>query len=239
MVKNVVLLLVGFLSAAEAQDLGVFGETFPIQEKSLIQVIQEKLQKLQDTGALAAAQTLINKRIKEGLENPKAVEGITATVIPRIFTYDPSFVLAKDLQDHKGKVFHKAGTRINPLIIKPLTKALLYIDGSDPAQLVWVEKELKKDAHAKVILVKGSPFKLMESMKRQVYFDQAGVSVNKFGIRHVPARVIQKLASPDGEVLEISEELASPDLALPDLVSPDLTSPDVAKEVVEEAADED
>ena len=192
---------------------------------------------------MAAAQTLINKRIKEGLENPKAVEGITATVIPRIFTYDPSFVLAKDLQDHQGKVFHKAGTRINPLIIKPLTKALLYIDGSDPAQLAWVERQLKKDAHAKVILVKGSPFKLMETMNwhRQtrpgaspglvtpVYFDQAGVSVKKFGIRHVPARVIQKLASPDGEVLEISEELALPDLA----------SPDVAKEVVEEAADAD
>jgi conjugal transfer pilus assembly protein TraW len=208
MVKKILLLaLIGHSSAASAKNLGVFGATFPVAEKSLIQVIQEKLQKLQDNGTLAIAQELIQKRVKERLANPQAVAGITNTVTPRTFTYDPSIVLSEDLRDHQGKVFHKAGTRVNPLTIKPLTKSLLYIDGSNTAQLAWVKRQLEIDPKAKVILVKGSPFKLMEDMQPPVvipvYFDQAGISVNKFGIRHVPARVIQK-----GELLEISEELA-------------------------------
>jgi conjugal transfer pilus assembly protein TraW len=202
-IKVVMLYLIGSLGALSAKDLGVFGETFPIQERSLIQVIQEKLQKLQDSGALTSYQIQIQKRIKQGLENPQAVEDVTTTLIPRIFTYDPSLVLSEDLKDHQGEVFYKAGTRINPLAIKPLTKSLLYIDGFNFKQLAWAERYIKEDPQAKVILVKGSPFKLMESMKRPIYFDQAGVSVKKFGIRHVPARVYQK-----GEVLEISEELA-------------------------------
>jgi len=200
------ILLISCFSAATAKNLGVFGETFPIQEKSLIQVIQDKLQKLQDAGTLTFYQELIQKRVKERLETPKEVEGIRATLTPRVFTYDPSLVLSEDLIDHQGTVIHKAGTRINPLTLKRLTKSLLYVDGSKHAQLAWADKQIQADPKAKVILVKGSPFKLMETMDRPIYFDQAGVSVKKFGIHHVPARVIQK-----GEVLEISEELADED----------------------------
>jgi len=204
--KAVILVLMGCLHAAVAKNLGVFGEIFPIQEKNLIQVIQDKLQSLQDKGKLASYQDLIQKRVKDSLENPKEVEGIRATVTPRRFTHDPSLVLSEDLIDHQGTMIHKVGTRINPLTLKPLTKSLLYVDGSSHAQLAWIERQIKADPKAKVILVKGSPFKLMETMDRPIYFDQAGVSVKKFGIRHVPARVIQK-----GEVLEISEELANED----------------------------
>jgi conjugal transfer pilus assembly protein TraW len=201
--KAFILALMGCFSAAIAKDLGVFGEVFPIQEKSLIQVIQDKLQQLQDAGTLASYQTMIQERVKTRLENPQEVAGITTTVIPRTFTFDPSLTLSEDLKDHQGTIIHKAGTRINPLTIKPLTKSLLYVDGSQSAQLAWAERQIKIDPKTKVILVKGSPFKLMESMNRPIYFDQAGVSVKKFGITQVPARVIQK-----GEVLEISEELA-------------------------------
>jgi len=199
-----IMVLIECLGAATAKNLGVFGETFPIQEKSLIQVIQDKLQNLTDSGKLAEYQSLIQKRVKDRLENPKEVEGIRATVTPRAFTYDPSLVLSEDLKDHQGIVIHKMGTHINPLTLKPLTKSLLYVDGSSHAQLAWADKQIKADPQAKVILVKGSPFKLMETMNRPVYFDQAGISVKKFGIRQVPARVIQK-----GKVLEISEELAN------------------------------
>jgi len=203
MVRKIFMLaLISCFSAAVAKNLGVFGEIFPIQEKSLIQVIQDKLAFLQDSGKLASYQDLIQKRVKDSVENPKEVKGIQSTVTPRVFTYDPSLVLSEDLIDHQGTVIHKAGTHINLLTLKPLTKSLLYVDGSQLAQLAWVERQVKADPKAKVILVKGSPFKLMEAMKRPIYFDQTGVSVKKFGIRQVPARVVQK-----GEVLEISEEL--------------------------------
>ena len=98
---------------------------------------------------------------------------------------------------HKGNVFVKAGSVINPLNTHQLQNALIFIDGDDQLQINWVLQQPQK---SKIILVGGSPFDLMEVYERTFYFDQGGQLVKKLDIHHVPARVSQ-----EGTKLKIEE----------------------------------
>ena len=93
----------------DPKDLGTFGEVFPIQEKNLIDVIKTKLLKLQEEGMLDSYNQKIQTNIKNRIERPAPVKGVTHTTKPRTFIYDPSITVAADLKDHQGTVFHRKG----------------------------------------------------------------------------------------------------------------------------------
>jgi conjugal transfer pilus assembly protein TraW len=78
---------------------------------------------------------------------------------------------------------------------------LLFIDGRNDAQCGWALRQCQAHPRAKVILVAGDPFALMDTWHRPVYFDQGGQLTGKLGIRHVPARVTQ------GEMVLAIEEV--------------------------------
>lgn len=175
-------------------DLGVYGEVFPIQEKSLLDVIKAKLLALQESGVLETHQKAIADKTKKKVMHPDPVVGVHKTTKPRSFTYDPSITVPYDLKDHQGTVFHHKGTKVNPLDTHTFTP-FLFVDGDDPEQVAWAVKEhqLAINNHKpKVILVKGAPFDLSKEIGLPVYFDQSGALVKKFGIGQVPARVSQQ-----------------------------------------------
>lgn len=177
------------------KDLGVFGEVFPIKEKNLLEVIQVKLQHLEKSGELEKHQKIIAELTKEKVNRPDAVPGIRKTTEPRTFVYDPSITVPYDLKDHQGQVFHRQGTKVNPLGTFAWRCPYLFIDGDDPDQVAWAirQHQLARDNHKpKIILVKGAPFELSQRIELLVYFDQSGVLVKKFGICQVPARVSQR-----------------------------------------------
>jgi conjugal transfer pilus assembly protein TraW len=188
------------------KDFGVLGEVFPIQETNLIEVIQAKLLKLQANGKLDTYNQQIQAKVKSQIERPAPVAGITHTVKPRTFTYDPSITVAADLKDTHGTVFHRKGERVNPLHFRSMTKPLLFIDGDDAIQITWAFRMLKKHPLAKIILTNGAPLKIMEDIGLTIYFDQHGKITQKLGIKQVPAIVTQ-----DGEVLKIEEVKADVD----------------------------
>ncbi len=177
---------------AETVDFGVMGEVFPILEQNLIEVIMQKLQKLQADGKLEVYQKQIQDRVKNGIERPNPVKDVVHTQTPRSYTFDPSIVVTKDLKDQNGNVFYKSGTKVNPLTIRPMTKPLLLIDGDSTDHLTWAFKMLKTYPLAKIIFVKGAPLKIMKEIGLTVYFDQQGVICQKFGIKQVPALISQK-----------------------------------------------
>ena len=128
---------------------------------------------------------------------------MVAARVDRVFYYDPTIVVPFDLKDHKGRVFHKAGTRFNPLTVRALTKSLIFIDARENHQLQWFVDYIDAvEAPYKLILVGGSPTKLSEQLGIPCFFDQHGVLTHKLGIKAVPAVVKQ-----DGVRLRI-EELA-------------------------------
>lgn len=183
--------------AAYGKDCGTYGHTFEIQEPDLLKQIEGQLTTLEQNGMLTPHNDLLVKKSKQRLQRPDLVHGITKATSAREFNYDPSITVPYDLKDHQGKVFHRAGTRLNPLQFHSLSHLLVFINGDDLAQVAWVKTNY---AAAKVILVQGSPFDLMEQWDKPVYFDQGGKLTSKLGVKHVPAVVKQ-----EGLTLKISE----------------------------------
>lgn len=207
--KKELMILTLLISEVNPKDHGVYGETFPVQEKSLLEVIKSKLQTLSESGKLEEHRQHIIKQTKEKVQRPTPVIGVTKTTVARTFTYDPTITVPYDLMDHKGQVFHKKRTKVNPLETQSLRCSLLFIDGDDSAQVNWARGfyDIVGEIHKpKIILVKGAPLELIESHKIPMYFDQAGSLVKKLGITQVPAHVSQKDKVLQIEEIELGEQ---------------------------------
>ncbi|MBA3814614.1 MAG: type-F conjugative transfer system protein TraW [Alphaproteobacteria bacterium] len=184
----------GMLNTAQAKDLGVHGAIAPIEEIDPLEIIQQKLKVMEDSGELKKRNLELQEKARASVERPKPVEGITRATISRTFIFDPTYIVKEDLYDHKGRVFAKKGTKINPLENISLSQNLVFFDGDDEEQLDWVKEKLSKNAEIKpirLILVRGAPLKLAEEFEIPVYFDQGGILTTKLGIKHVPAFVSQ------------------------------------------------
>ena len=139
----------------------------------------------------------VQKRVKQSVLNPTAVQGLHKATILRRTTFDPSITLDKDIQDHHGNLIAAKGSRYNPLITMQLKASLLIFDGTDPEQVNWAKGQ---GDQTKWILTSGRPMGLMTLHDRAVYFDQGGAICKHFRIASVPARVRQ-----NGHLLEIKE----------------------------------
>jgi len=189
--------------AARAQDLGVIGPVYPIAEPSLLEVILSKLREAEASGVLARLQRDTQDKVKRGIEEPAPVAAITKTTQARSFYYDPSIVVPYAITDAQGTVIVAPGTKVNPLDTVSLSKALLFIDARDAAQVGRARRVLQeRGGKVKLILTGGSYLELMHRLKRPVFFDQRGQLTARLGIRHVPALVTQ-----EGRRLRIDEIL--------------------------------
>ena len=129
--------------------------------------------------------------------NPCSVEGLKEAKVYRSFYIDPTICTDQEIKDHEGHVIVSKGTCINPLESVFHLDALLFFDGSNPRHLEWARNQ---NQLVKWVLTKGKPMEVEEKESHPVYFDQFGVLVKKFGIKHLPARV-----SKDGLKLKIEE----------------------------------
>ena len=195
------LLLLFSSKAVVAKDYGIQGTTYQITEKDFLKDIQEKLQAAQKDGKLAKFQNDLKTQMVTSVNSPKGVEGITKASTNREWFFDPSVSKPTDLADQTGKVFYRAGTKVNPLDYISMTQALIFIDGDDEAQVKWALKQHKQlKSKAKIILIRGKIIDLMRLKKVRLYFDQGGNLINKFSIKAVPAVVEQ-----EGKMLKVRE----------------------------------
>lgn len=184
-----------------AEDLGVIGQTYDIEERDLITVMQSKLKTMEQTGELAKFQEDYKKRTISGIEHPKPTAGIRPTETPNTHYYDPSMVLDRDVADATGRILYPRGTRVNALDYVGWNKYLLFIDGRDERQLAFSKKvTASSDKPVKLVLVAGEPLALMRKLKIQIYYDQGGKLTRRFNITQVPAIVRQ-----EGKRLRIDE----------------------------------
>ena len=154
-----------------AEDLGSYGPSFEIHEQDLTAWIQKRLQGMQADGRLETAQQAITQKIITSLKNPQENTALIRTITPRTFTVDLSLTLSADIRDHRNRLIHAAGTRINPAEHRTLSRALLFIDARDPAQMAWA---LKQPEPRKIILVAGAPFERIVRHGLRGYYDQGG-----------------------------------------------------------------
>lgn len=202
---KILLLAIALLPIkASAIDLGIHGASFKITEEPFIQMMKNRMEKID----IESEKDKIQKRAKYKVENPDPVKDIKPATKDRIFYFDPSYTLDKDAVLPCGKILHKAGTRVNPLEYMDLNRRMFFVDGRNNEQIEWLKERLKErlktpSSKAKnqiiedrVILVGGSVFKLKEELGEQhadkVYYDQGGELSIKFGIKASPAIVMQE-----------------------------------------------
>jgi conjugal transfer pilus assembly protein TraW len=176
-----------------AEDLGTIGPTYEITERDLIEVIKDKLSRMERTGELARMQDDYRRRVVDGIERPKPVPGIKSTETARTFYIDPTFTLDRNIQDEHGRIIYPAGTKVNPFDYDRMTKVLLFFDGSSKEQVEFAKRFMAESKLAvKPILVAGEPLKLMREWKREVFYDQGGALTRRFSITQAPAVVRQE-----------------------------------------------
>jgi conjugal transfer pilus assembly protein TraW len=199
---NVLGLLICLISTLSyAKNLGVRGQLYPISEPNLINVIQTRLQSLEQAGLLSVLQSRWKQRINHLLNQPTSVQGLSKTQQKRVWLYDPTIIVPYDLQDEAGHIFIARGTVFNPLTRINLQRALLFYDASDSEQANWarqIDKMLK--GQDKLILTGGSVVEQSRLLQKPIFFDQGGYLSRRLGIQHVPAIVVQR-----GLRLQISE----------------------------------
>jgi conjugal transfer pilus assembly protein TraW len=175
------------------------GPVYAIQEPDMLEEIQSKLQHYKDSGQLEQWQDDPIAKAKKSIAEPKSL-ALPRAFAARTWLFDPTYTVAQDVRDGKGLTLAKAGDQINPLTRGvTLRQPLVFLDGSDESQ-VAMAKTWKKQLSIKVILTGGRWQDTAKSLGQQVYFDQRGALVKRFGIQAVPAIVEQ-----DGDQLRVSE----------------------------------
>lgn len=192
----------------QAANLGIWGETFEVEEEDLLEQILSKLQILKNKGKLEQLTTEANRRVKNMILRPNQVQGISCTETRRKYEFDPSIVVTKDLFDDQGRIFAHKGEKFNPLDNVTM-RPLIFIDGENKSHIKWAVSKLSdpkiyRHEQGKIVLIKGSPLDLQKILKREIYFDQFGLLSRKLNIKHVPAIVYQK---PNEKFLTIVEDL--------------------------------
>lgn len=192
--KGIVTIVI-LLSAvcAEAKNLGVFGQTYPIVEEDFLEFIQNRLMTMQQNGEWQALQNKLRDSAAKKADRPQPVLSVSKTLVTTSWHYDPSITVPYDLHDSEGHVFAIAGTTINPLNYVALSKTLIFYDADDKTQVKWVQKRNSElNAKTKLILVNGSVTSQEKIFHQRIYFDQQGKLVEKFHITHVPAELKQE-----------------------------------------------
>lgn len=177
-----------FTGPARAEDYGVFGALFKVSEPSVLNAIYGRLDEMERNGELAAMAEEMEATARARINRPRPVEGLGHTEVYNSYQVDLSITVNRDLSDHRGVVFARAGTRINPLEYSRFNRRLVFIDGDVPEQVAFAVGVAAKEP-AKIILVNGAPLDLTEKHEVLFYFDQAGIISNRFELSVVPSVV--------------------------------------------------
>lgn len=194
---------VGFLAPSEAAEARVretIGPTYEILEPSIYLEFQALLEQKKANGELAKIEKEGRGRAEESMRNPKPVEGMRIAREVRTWVYDPGVMATSDVRDQSGNIIVAKGTSVSPLD-QMSWRPMVFFDQRDAAQVAMAQRLLKEwGGRGKAVLVGGNWIDLTKAWKQQIYFDQQGLLVKRFGIRAVPATVVQQ-----GRVLQVSE----------------------------------
>ena len=182
---------------AAAKDLGVRGTVWHIEEPDLLDEIEARLEAMKASGELARVHREALESARKRIEAPPRVAGIRPARFLRIRRFDPSVAIERDIFAHDGKLLAARGTRINPLEKHPLTRDLLFIDGTRPVEVEWA---IAREKPSVIVLLAGRPLELMRAHGRAFFFDQGGRLARRFDLLATPSMVSAK-----GDFLRITE----------------------------------
>lgn len=177
--------LFAFTMPLSAKQLGQLGDVWAIQEQNLLSLIENRLQERLAGKSEEEMKAEIVKQMTESALHPQGGS------LPRASenserSFDPSYTVNQDLADHKGRVFAKKGTVVNPFSLYRFNQTLIFIDGDDSEQVKWAKTFKADTAERKLILVNGNVKDAEDLLNEQIYFDQNTVLIQRFGIERLP-----------------------------------------------------
>lgn len=175
-------------TVAQAKDLGQHGPVWEIAEPSILDTIKARLGEMEASGELLTMQREMQETTRAYVNRPRPVRGLLEAEVEVVFEVDLTMEVTRDLADHTGRVFMRAGTEINPLQYSRFNKRIVFLDGDDPDQVDWALSE-GNELDTLLVLVNGAPLELMRAYGRRFYFDQDGIMVERFQITRVPSEV--------------------------------------------------
>ena len=188
------------VTSISAKDIGVVGKIYQISECDFLDFIKSKLLQMEKDGKLEELNKKMIKNTQYRADRPTPVEGITKAFESKSWTFDPTYIVPRDIVTSNGLVA-QAGSKVNPLDTITLSKELIFYDADDKEQVIWAQNEDKKiNGRDKLILINGSISSQTKLFNKPIYFDQAGSLTTRFNIKHVPAMVKQ-----NGKILKITE----------------------------------
>ena len=182
-----------------AKDFGVHGPLWEVAEPSLIDSIKARLGEMQANGELDQMRQDMQDRTRAYANRPTPIEGLQSAELTREYDVDLSITLNRDLADHRGQIFARKGTHINPLHYSRFNQRIVVIDGDSPEQVAFA-LERGNELDTLLVLVNGAPLELMRAHGRRFYFDQHGQIVNRFGLSRLPSEITRA-----GEVMRVRE----------------------------------
>ena len=226
-------ILASITDIAKAVDFGTRGRTYEIEEQAFVEMIDERLERVDQNKIKQDMQ----KRAKERAEEPLAVEEVEPAKEGRVFYFDPSYVLEKDVYLPNGDLFYKAGTRVNPIkemekLSISLNRRMIFIDAREENQISWLKEkldmyksELNANKHStqgkkqdpevqssdkdrienRVILVGGRPFDLQEDLQED--YPDMTVYFDQAGVltKKLGIKASPAIVGQDGFMLRIEE----------------------------------
>ena len=181
------LMLLGFEAAAKSY--GVIGSIYPVEEQSMLSMIEDRLKVMNERGDFEAINQAWLKRAAEHTNRPTPLN-LERAKISSSHLYNPSIRLGEDIRDYKGHLLYAKGTTVNALERLPFYKPCwLFFDGDNEAQVRFAEKQLALCSNPKIILTGGAIKDAEGRFNQVIYFDQAGRLTKKLNITHLPSRV--------------------------------------------------
>ena len=186
-------LLISMSHTARAKDLGVQGAVFPIEETSLLEVIQKRLLDWQKTGALHQKLNALKKGIEDNLRHLPHIKHVTPATQARVRFFNPSVKVTRFLTDERGNVLAMPGDVVNPFDSVTLSSPLVFINADRQEEWQWLENDKQglKDT-ALIILIGGDAINAMERLGRRVYYDNHGLLSERLSLTHTPTVVTQE-----------------------------------------------
>lgn len=199
--RNIAIILALFPITCISKNIGVYGSVYTIAEPNTIEWIHKKLVNMQKTGEL---QSRFKQYISKSVTRPERVIGVTSlgNKKPKIWTFDPTIIVNRNIYSSDGALVIKAGAKVNPLSKIDFDETLIFFDGDNQKEMEWVSKylngkELNK-RNVRLILTGGDVRDTSQYLHEKTYFDQLGNLCNRFGIKHTPTIVNQAINSESG-----------------------------------------
>lgn len=118
--KGLSIIIMGSLiTSLSAKDFGIQGQVHEVVEVSPVEIIEAKLSHLKETGEYEKFQAQVREKMRTSVTHPKPLEGWRPTSKLRTFVHDPTFVVPRDIKDHKGRLLAKKECVLIPWIVFP------------------------------------------------------------------------------------------------------------------------